>query len=222
MSPSHTSLCRTTLLACCRFSPWFRRTSSLHTSRCCKPGIAPGFRFVPLSEGIVWRFRSAARTLARFSGGTYRLRSLSCLPCFPASLVFARGGPRCAHARADQLYGQVAKRREALVQANSPSAEGGLVSRQTSSIRPHIVLVLENLSASLPDSAYLTRISIEKDRANIAGIALNPPELVPILEKTGHFSDVSFSDATTRSETGAGSHFSLEMRIGGEKKAPAE
>jgi Tfp pilus assembly protein PilN len=79
---------------------------------------------------------------------------------------------------------------------------------------------LEDLSAILPDTSYLTRLSIDGDRADISGIAANPTELVPVLEKSGQFSDVAFSDAITKSESGIGNRFSLEMRVGSRGRTP--
>ena len=118
-----------------------------------------------------------------------------------------------SQSKANQFARQLTQMRSALVQANRQSAEDDAASAKSDFVRPPIVLLLEEISAALPDTCYLTRLSIDGDRANIAGVSINPPELVPVLEKTGRFSDVSFSDAITRSETGAGNHFGLEMRI---------
>lgn len=114
----------------------------------------------------------------------------------------------------DELSAQLTKMRDALVESRLPAADS--VSKGG---RPRIVVLLDDLSAALPDTAYLTRLRIDGDRASISGVAVNPPALVSILENTGHFSNVSFSNAITRSGAGAGKRFSLVMRIESEKAA---
>jgi general secretion pathway protein L len=143
---------------------------------------------------------------------------LICLPCI-AGLCWWQAA--AAQAQADDLDARLTKTRAEFILAKANSADAGSAAPQAGSMRPPVVLLLEDLSTALPDTAYLTQLGIDGDRATIAGVALDPPELVGVLEKTGHFSDVSFADDTTKIETGVGSRFSLEMHIS-DKKAPAE
>ncbi len=78
---------------------------------------------------------------------------------------------------------------------------------------PRAVEILENMSAALPDDAYLTSFHLGADQLNISGISARTSELVPALEKSRHFVDVSFAAATTRLEDGGGDRFHLSMRV---------
>lgn len=86
--------------------------------------------------------------------------------------------------------------------------------------RPSAAEIIDALSQAVPDTAHLTTLSIDKDRVAISGISTDPSRLVPALETSGRFADVSASAATTRVETGTGDRFSLEMRAV-RPKAPA-
>ena len=121
-----------------------------------------------------------------------------------------------ARNEAHELATQVSKLRNALVQASLQSAD---TSSMNGADQPLVVSLLEELSGALPDSSYLTHLSIDGDRVDISGFASDPPALVPILERSGRFSKVSFSDAITRSTTGSNSRFSLEMHIVNDKAA---
>ncbi|MCK9917164.1 PilN domain-containing protein [Microbacteriaceae bacterium K1510] len=76
------------------------------------------------------------------------------------------------------------------------------------------VEVIDLLSVTLPDHAYLTMLEIEKSRLRISGISNRSSELVPALEGSRRFTDVRFSAATTRVESGSADRFHLEMQVG--------
>ncbi len=78
--------------------------------------------------------------------------------------------------------------------------------------RPSAADIIDALSEAVPDTAHLTTLAIDKDHVAISGISTDPSRLVPALETSGRFADVSASAATTRVETGTGDRFSLEMR----------
>ncbi len=64
--------------------------------------------------------------------------------------------------------------------------------------RPAIMTLLEVLSRTLPDSAYLTELEIEGREARMIGKSDDPTALITELEKTPQFEDVRFSAPTTR------------------------
>lgn len=80
--------------------------------------------------------------------------------------------------------------------------------------QPYAVELLDTLSQTLPDSAYLIDVRLEKDVILISGITNRPSDLVPALEGSGRFADVQFAAATTRMEGGRLDRFQIEMRDG--------
>jgi hypothetical protein len=80
--------------------------------------------------------------------------------------------------------------------------------------RPPVVLVLDELSAVLPDSAHLTSLRLDGDKLALAGVASSPPKLVSLLENSGRFADVAYVDAV-REQRGGDSAFHLQMRVKG-------
>ncbi len=93
-----------------------------------------------------------------------------------------------------------------------PDGDGDAKLRHLRDGRPSAVEIIDALSEAVPDTAHLTTLSIDKDRVAISGISTDPSRLVPALETSGRFADVSASAATTRVEAGTGDRFSLEMR----------
>lgn len=81
--------------------------------------------------------------------------------------------------------------------------------------RPRVVETLEALSAALPDAAYLIDLALEKDKLRIIGVASKASDLVPSLEQSHRFKDVTFNAATTREDNGATDRFHLEMQVVG-------
>lgn len=64
--------------------------------------------------------------------------------------------------------------------------------------KPVAVLVLDQLSRALPDDTYLNEIHLEADQLRIAGVSGHAAELVPLLERSGHFRKAAFYAPTTR------------------------
>jgi general secretion pathway protein L len=79
--------------------------------------------------------------------------------------------------------------------------------------RPLVVKTLEELSAALPDDDYLSSMQISNDDLHISGVSTKISDLVPALEGSGHFRDVSFVEPITRVQGGEGNKFHLSMRI---------
>jgi general secretion pathway protein L len=90
----------------------------------------------------------------------------------------------------------IADRRGVLPRAANPQMGAGLGGLKLQ--RPVAVRVLEELSAALPDDTYVTEFHMEADRLRIAGVSARAAELVPILERSGHFRNAAFYAPTTR------------------------
>jgi general secretion pathway protein L len=78
---------------------------------------------------------------------------------------------------------------------------------------PPRVRTLEDLSKTLPDDAYLTSLTMRRDRLQVTGLAAHAANLVPTLEESKHFAEVAFTGAIMRADEGRGDRFQLEMRI---------
>jgi general secretion pathway protein L len=72
------------------------------------------------------------------------------------------------------------------------------------------VFALEALSRALPDTAYLTDFRLEKGILRITGLTNDAPTLIAPLEQSGHFTNVRFSAATTRSAESGLFNFNIE------------
>jgi len=91
-----------------------------------------------------------------------------------------------------------------------PPAERAWALKETSLVS---AIVIEAMSRALPDSAYLTELTIDGATVRIAGIAQDAPALIAPLEQSGQFKDVHFYASTTRSADGARFIFHIEARV---------
>jgi general secretion pathway protein L len=80
-------------------------------------------------------------------------------------------------------------------------------------LAPVAVVVLDELSVLLPDSTYLTELSLDAGRLRITGVSANAAELVPLLEGSGYFTNAAFYAPTTRLTGGATDRFSIEAIV---------
>ncbi len=79
--------------------------------------------------------------------------------------------------------------------------------------RPLRSQVLNTLARLLPDSAWLTEISIDRDVVEIAGFAKPAAELVSIFEKSEIFADPEFTSAITKDADRDRERFSLRVQL---------
>jgi general secretion pathway protein L len=79
--------------------------------------------------------------------------------------------------------------------------------------QPSMAIMLEALSRTLPDEAWLNRLEANQGTVTIAGSAANAARLIGLLEASQHFSEVQFSAPTTRAEGEAVDSFTITAKI---------
>lgn len=78
---------------------------------------------------------------------------------------------------------------------------------------PSAVIILETLSRAIPDTAYLTELSLQKTTVRITGMTGDAPSLLAPLEQSGQLADVRFFAPTTRGPDGSSYEFHIEGRV---------
>jgi general secretion pathway protein L len=78
---------------------------------------------------------------------------------------------------------------------------------------PAAILVLEALARALPDSAYLTELTLERATLRMTGLAANAPALIEALEQSRRFSGVRFFAATTKGAENDLYRFNIEAQV---------
>jgi len=116
--------------------------------------------------------------------------------------------------QAQQTQRQVTERRTKMRTgtAGPASSAAELIERRKQS-SPSSVIVLEALSALLPDHTYATELRIEGDKVQVIGITRDAPSLIQLLEQSPHFMHASFFAPTTRAPSDPAERFHIEAKI---------
>jgi general secretion pathway protein L len=93
--------------------------------------------------------------------------------------------------------------------ARDPARRAWMLKQTT----PATVMILETLAQALPDSAYVTDLSLSKGTLRITGLCSDAPSLVAPLQNSGLMTDVHFFAPTTRSSDGTLFLFHIETKI---------
>jgi general secretion pathway protein L len=101
--------------------------------------------------------------------------------------------------------------------ASHDPAERAWHLKQTS---PSSVMILEALSRTISDSAYLTELSLQNAAVRIVGMTSDAPSLIAPLEQSGQFAEVHFFAPTTRGLDGSSFVFHIEGRATPHPAAP--
>ena len=80
-------------------------------------------------------------------------------------------------------------------------------------ISPSALILFEALARALPDSAYLTELTLDRMALRIVGFTTDAPSLIAPLERSGHLSEVHFFAPATRAADGRHFRFSIEARV---------
>ena len=113
-----------------------------------------------------------------------------------------------------QIQQRIAERR-AIMRGNQAgsgsSALDALFRRKQAT--PSAVIVIEALSALLPQHTYATEVRIEGEKLQIVGVTRDAPSLISILELSPHFSSAGFFAPTTHAANEPGEHFHIEAKL---------
>jgi general secretion pathway protein L len=93
--------------------------------------------------------------------------------------------------------------------ALSDPAERAWNSKETA---PSAVMILEALSRTIPDAAYVSELSLQNTTVRVSGMTDDAPSLIAPLEQSGKFADVHFFAPTTRAPDGVSFVFHIEGR----------
>lgn len=117
-------------------------------------------------------------------------------------------------AQQQQIQQRIAERR-AIMRGNQPGSGGSpleqLIRRKQST--PASVIIIEALSALLPQDTYATEVRIEGDKLQIVGVTRDAPSLISILEQSPHFSSAGFFAPTTHATNESGERFHIETKL---------
>ena len=114
-----------------------------------------------------------------------------------------------------QLRDELAARAPQMEEARNTQAEIADYRRQVDILVPaqerRATAILKELSDVVPQDAHLTSLNMRQDRLTLEGLARSASELVPALDKSKLFRNVSFSSPTTK--TGDKERFTLTAEV---------
>jgi general secretion pathway protein L len=95
----------------------------------------------------------------------------------------------------------------------APSSEPVARARRRKQEAASAVLVLDALSAAVPDHTYLTELRIQDGKVQIMGLTKDAPSLIALLERSPSFSEASFVAPTTKALAKPGDTFQIEAKL---------
>jgi general secretion pathway protein L len=111
-----------------------------------------------------------------------------------------------------QIQRRIAARRVELRAGQDGDSSTALLAKRKHTT-PASVMVIEELSALLPDHTYATELRIEGDKLQVVGITHDAPSLIQIMEQSPHFTRATFFAPTTRAASDPGERFHIEAHI---------
>jgi len=116
-------------------------------------------------------------------------------------------------AQQQEIARRVAERRSALRRDGAGAAPGQQLLERRKQQMAASVMVIDALSAILPDHTYVTELRVEGDRLQIVGMTQDAPSLIRLMEQSPHFTRATFFAPTTRAPGEAGERFHIEARL---------
>jgi general secretion pathway protein L len=117
-------------------------------------------------------------------------------------------------AQEDELARQISQRRAA-IRASSDGGDRSPIAalERRKHETPASVIVLDALTRVLPDHTYVTELHLAGTTLQIVGITRDAPSLIPLIERSQHFTHATFYAPTTRASSDPGERFHIEARI---------
>jgi general secretion pathway protein L len=113
-----------------------------------------------------------------------------------------------------ELMRKIAARRAAMRSASDLSGGSALQAlERLKQTTPSSVIVLEALSALLPDDTYVTEFRVDGEKLQVVGITNDAPSLIRLIERSPHFKRATFFAPTTRSQGETRDRFHIEANI---------
>ena len=114
----------------------------------------------------------------------------------------------------DELARQISQRRAA-IRASSDGGDRSPIAalERRKHETPASVIVLDALTQVLPDHTYVTELHLAGTKLQIVGITRDAPSLIPLIERSQHFTRATFYAPTTRASSDPGERFHIEARI---------
>jgi general secretion pathway protein L len=107
---------------------------------------------------------------------------------------------------------QVRSLRKLLTDRDAKIAQIGMVRDEKKGTVP-FVAIIEEMSRAIPDTTWLTEISVTGDMVRFAGFAQSAAALIPILESSPLFSAPTFVEPVVRVVNQEGERFSIAMQV---------
>jgi general secretion pathway protein L len=113
-----------------------------------------------------------------------------------------------------ELLRKISARKAAMRSVNDLSGGSALqMLERRKQMTPSSVIVLEAMSALLPDDTYVTELRVDGEKLQIVGITSDAPSLIQLIEQSRHFARATFFAPTTRSLGEIKDRFHIEARI---------
>jgi general secretion pathway protein L len=112
-----------------------------------------------------------------------------------------------------QTQRRIAERRAVTASQNGAGGSAVDLLERRKQTTPSSVMIIEALSALLPDHTYATELQIEGDKLQITGFTHDAPSLISLLEQSPHFTHATFFAPTTRAPNDPGERFHIEAKI---------
>lgn len=107
---------------------------------------------------------------------------------------------------------EVAELRGLIAARDRKIAQIGAVRQEKQAAVP-VVSILEEMSRAIPDSTWLTEVTVNGDRVSFAGFSASAATLIPLLEASPLFSQPSFMEPVVRAGDQQGERFSISMQV---------
>lgn len=120
-----------------------------------------------------------------------------------------------------KLKAQVQRQKDALIKTQSAFAEIAAFQKLRAETVSRVV-ILEELTRILPETAWITDLKIEGGMIDISGLAVSAAALVPMLERSKVFVDATSTASLTLDPREDKERFSIRARIRNGAAAPSE